>query len=428
MGAAIALRGGPAGSVPPAPAETGLRGAFGVDAVFAYLHAHLPLLRQCRAGERAADKAACEIALLCWAVSRNAAAWARLHASAQPLLAWADKRLRGDSVLEAMLWQPSRLPMLALGDGFLSALGRQAPAFARAAAAVREGGLGADGERSPYQGLEVAFGQALCGLGPPPQPRHWLAHSPFLPLLSVDDGYALTHAIFYLTAFGREPLPPGYAAADVHETLENGLWWCLWRRDLDLLAEMLLCALFTGMPATAAVRTAKALLFAAGNLHGHLSAWESLPAPHGATMQFFQLYHPLLVAALLDSELERRAVDWSAATAELAVDIDPGEGDPVAALGISGMRAQLRALQAETFEDAIAGVYGGEIRDALPAQARRQPDTEDWRIALGFVRRDAWTVTAGVAAQLQCGRATACLRHARRWLETLAPVLAARRG
>ncbi len=426
MRSGVAMQDGPTRPVLSMPGTAKLRGAFSVDAVFSYLHANLPSLRECAPGERAADKAACEIALLCWGVARNTSAWARVRSQAEPLLSWAETRLRADAVFEAMLWQPSRLPMLALGDGFLAALGYDMPGFRIAASAVHEAGLGAHCERSPYQALEVAFGEGLSGGDPGPQPVHWLARSPFLPLLTVDDGYALTHAIFYLTAFGQHPLPRDYAATDVHDTLENGLWWCLWRRDLDLLAELLLCALFTDMPATAAIRTANAVLRACADQHGHLSVWEDLPAPHGAAPRFFQRYHPLLVAALLDSELERRAVSWSRATAVLASDMPAGRGDPTAILGIEDSRERLGALLAEPFDDALATCYGGGLRDALSPQACVRPASEDWRIVLGFVRRDAWTVTAGVAAQLRRMRTTACLRHAMRWLETLAPVVAAR--
>lgn len=427
MRSGVAMQDGPTRPVLSMPGTAKLRGAFCVDAVFSYLHANLSSLRESAPGERAADKAACEIALLCWGVARNASAWARVRSQAEPLLDWAETRLRGDAVFEAMLWQPSRLPMLALGDGFLAALGYDMPGFRIAASAVHEAGLGAHCERSPYQALEVAFGEGLSGGDPGPQPVHWLARSPFLPLLTVDDGYALTHAIFYLTEFGQHPLPRDYAAADIHDTLESGLWWCLWRRDLDLLAELLLCALFTDMPATAAVRTANAVLRACADQHGHLSVWEDLPAPHGAAPRFFQRYHPLLVAALLDSELERRAVSWSRATAVLAADMPAGRGDPTAVLGIEASRSRLDALRAaEAFDEAIATCYGAGIRDALPPQACVRPATEDWRIVLGFVRRDAWIVTAGVAAQLCRMRMTACLRHAMLWLETLGSVVAAR--
>ncbi len=406
-------------SVPDAPVRVGP--GFDAQAIFAYLHAHLPLLRGRPPGERAADKAACEIALLCWGLSRNAALWARLQAPADDLLDWADMRLRSGGVLDAMLWQPARLPMFALGDGFLTALQRPAPMFHTACAAVRVGGLGRDTERSPYQALEAAFAEALAGHeSSPVAPTHWLANGPFLPLLSVDDGYAFTHALFYLTRFGRVPLPQAYAVEPLHEALEAGLWWCLWRRDFDLLAEMLLCALFTDMPATAAVRTGIALLRASGRRDGHLSAWEDLPAPHDPATRFFQHYHPLLVAALLDSELALRDEPrWPTTPAVLPA--EQAAADALVTLGISASRERLDAVRAQGFGQAIAEFYGEESAAKLPT-----PEDEDWRIVLGFVRHDPWTIVAGTAVQLQRSRVTACTRHARRWLETLAPVVAAR--
>lgn len=416
------LRSGSRGSAPSVPdAPTRVGPEFDAQAVFAYLHAHLPLLRARPPGEHAADKAACEIALLCWGLSRNAALWARLQASADDLLDWADTRLRGSGVLDAMLWQPARLPMFALGDGFLAALQRPDPMFRAACAAVHDGGLGRDAERSPYQTLEVAFAEALAGYeSPPSAPMHWLAQAPFLPLLSVDDGYAFTHALFYLTRFGRVPLPQAYAAEPLHGALEAGLWWCVWRRDFDLLAEMLLCALFIGMPATAAVRTGIALLRASGRRDGHLSAWEDLPAPRDSATRFFQHYHPLLVAALLDSELALRDEPrWPVTPAVLPV--APAAADALAALGIAASREQLDAVRAQGFDQAIAEHYGEDFAVALP-----RPEDEDWRIVLGFVRHDPWTIVAATAAQLQRSRITVCTRHARRWLETLAPVVAAR--
>lgn len=411
----------PAPSVPDAPVRVGP--GFDAQAIFAYLHAHLPLLRVRPPGERAADKAACEIALLCWGLSRNAALWTQLRAAADDLLDWADTRLRGGGVLDAILWQPARLPMFTLGDGFLTALQRPSPAFRAACDAVRGGGLGRDTERSPYQALEAAFAEALAGHeSSPASSLHWLAHEPFLPLLSVDDGYAFTHALFYLTRFGRVPLPHVYAAEPLYGALEAGLWWCVWRRDFDLLAEMLLCALFTGMPATAAVRTGIALLRACGRRDGHLSAWEDLPVPRDAATRFFQHYHPLLVAALLHSELALRDESrWPAMPAVLPA--APATADALATLGISASRERLDAVRVQGFDQAVAEHYGGEFATGLPGPG---PEDEDWRIVLGFVQHDPWTIVAGTAAQLQRSRITACTRHARRWLETLGPVVAAR--
>jgi hypothetical protein len=59
------------------------------------------------------------------------------------------------------------------------------------------------------------------------------------------DGYALTHAIFYLTDFGRKAIPHQYFD-NLDEKLDAAIAWTLATRDYDLLIEFLLSAIMSG--------------------------------------------------------------------------------------------------------------------------------------------------------------------------------------
>ena len=78
-------------------------------------------------------------------------------------------------------------------------------------------------ERSPSQQLELYWSACLLGIEQAPPPLvGLLAQPPLAQLMRAEDGYALTHALFHITDFGRQPLPA--AAVQAPEPLLQALF------------------------------------------------------------------------------------------------------------------------------------------------------------------------------------------------------------
>ncbi|MFJ4825639.1 DUF6895 family protein [Streptomyces bacillaris] len=127
--------------------------------------------------------------------------------------------------------------------------------------------------------------------------------------LTESETYALTHVVFYATDFGRNPMEFGSdgATAQLSETTRVLLGVSLARRNLDLLAELLLCesALATGP------RTTPMTTVGWSTLAGSIRPDGALPSPvhrpdvlagltgdKAAAYLFGTCYHTTTVAAL----------------------------------------------------------------------------------------------------------------------------------
>lgn len=71
-----------------------------------------------------------------------------------------------------------------------------------------------------------------------------------------EDGYAATHALFYMTDFGRRPLPAELDVGNIAYFVDHTLCWCLDEQDWDLLIEVMICSTIIGRTKTAAFRAA----------------------------------------------------------------------------------------------------------------------------------------------------------------------------
>ncbi|MFV2072661.1 MAG: hypothetical protein ACC742_08415 [Thermoanaerobaculales bacterium] len=177
-------------------------------------------------------------------------------------------------------------------------------------------------DRLPYREMDVAY--CYSRLGIPDQQgklKMWFASTTFgrrqhLARYTIDDIYSLTHAIFYLTDVGLQPVAGTLDGVTVHRLQRElvALTAIMMRADnIDVLGELLLCWIFCGLAPTAFETT----VFAAG-LERVLAfaSVEGAVAPrhrvreraNAAEATFGELYHTTLVAALLFSLAARRKI------------------------------------------------------------------------------------------------------------------------
>ena len=97
-------------------------------------------------------------------------------------------------------------------------------------------------ERSPSQQLELYWSACLLGIEQAPPPLvGLLAQPPLAQLMRAEDGYALTHALFHITDFGRQPAAAAQApepqlqalaSAGPSATLLDAAHWLAMAREL----------------------------------------------------------------------------------------------------------------------------------------------------------------------------------------------------
>lgn len=108
-------------------------------------------------------------------------------------------------------------------------------------------------ERLPYRAMDVRWLRDLL------DPFRAPVFDDLLPLsiltsqahpvqMSIDDGYALTHAVMYLTDFGRRPLPASLDVQRIGAIVDASIAWNLSAQNLDLLGENLIVASLVGIP------------------------------------------------------------------------------------------------------------------------------------------------------------------------------------
>ncbi|MGI8483576.1 MAG: DUF6895 family protein [Thermomicrobiales bacterium] len=108
-------------------------------------------------------------------------------------------------------------------------------------------------ERLPYRAMDVRWLRGLL------DPFRAPVFDDLLPLsiqtsqahpvqMSIDDGYALTHAVMYLTDFGRRPLPASLDVQRIGAIVDASIAWNLAAQNLDLLGENLIVASLLGIP------------------------------------------------------------------------------------------------------------------------------------------------------------------------------------
>jgi hypothetical protein len=127
------------------------------------------------------------------------------------------------------------------------------------------------------------------------------------PLTMTDsDAYAYTHAIFYLTDFGRTPLPPSLDTARLRAVVDSAVAWQIGQRNYDLLGEFLVCAALLGGAPSSHAALGLALWNGTWNELGFLpgpsfnaDVFEPLEGDAQRAYAFAELYHTNLVGGLL---------------------------------------------------------------------------------------------------------------------------------
>lgn len=151
---------------------------------------------------------------------------------------------RSAAVRLAVAASPSRAPWLGLAHAVLTKLGFPDPQFDNLLRQTLASPTAEACEREPHRILDARWMRSLLTGGV-------VSHAdvaPFgvlgkgLDLLtgSTNDGYALTHALFYATDFGRLPLDPVRSLDDILDDVEGAVAVALDADDLDLTAELLM--------------------------------------------------------------------------------------------------------------------------------------------------------------------------------------------
>ena len=379
-----------------------------VRSTLRFLHDNIEHIESAPPGDSQADKAACEVLLLCWGLHRNRDLDPEAARLIERIVTATDERLRSQAIVRGLLWKPSLAPMLCTGSALLADMGRANPRFEGIARSAWRDGFVESVERSPFQVLETQWVAGFLGVahlsGVPPDSL--LFHKPRPMMMRSEDAYAFTHSIFYTTNFGRGAPPTAADRRGIWDVIAAGVAWSLARFDFDLLGEFLLCALFYDMPYTPSIQL---------GLHTLLTAWEEYGmVPDRAIVvgergvdgkELFQsIYHANLVAAYLANELLVRKLDPSGPTVEL----------PSSLLSLQHLHAQLDGWTGDTLarsasvegprmdtllENIVGRSIAGSLFDSLPESVLRRV-YPDLVTAHGFLTQDTIAVLAGVQAAL----------------------------
>jgi hypothetical protein len=282
------------------------------------LDRHAELWPKEREGEgggllRRRDKVAAEALLLAFLASRVAVhdpADAGLARAVDGLTCRAEREIatgRNEALLR-------RFPNLAttLGQGFvlLERLGRGRPEILRLLRRAFERGWATASERVPYRLMDSRWTYGLLDpslLGPPDELARFsiLGARPHPLHTMSEDDYALTHALFYLTDFGRAA-PEEDLRRRASKLLEPYLAWNAVRGDLDLLGELLISALVVRAPASPAFRFGWEVLRRAWRRPGGLvgpeysgSRFAELEGAEADAYAFSENYHTVFVGGIL---------------------------------------------------------------------------------------------------------------------------------
>ena len=212
-----------------------------------------------------------------------------------------------------------RFPQSAAAFGIshfaLSSLHRADPIFDVLVRQAFESGLVESVERVPYRAMDVRWIQGLLfpskNLSFDNLFEHSILTRPANVIsLTPSDVYAITHALMYLTDFGRHPLPSCLDLDSIEKIVDRCLAANLLAENLDLLGELLICASIIRRPWSPYVRFAWSVL---------QTAWKELqflPSPSFEVPLFLSLngrektaytyrhtYHTMFVAGILCSSL-----------------------------------------------------------------------------------------------------------------------------
>ncbi|MBZ0092242.1 MAG: hypothetical protein K8F27_08490 [Sulfuricellaceae bacterium] len=166
-------------------------------------------------------------------------------------------------------------------------------------------------ERLPYRAMEVlwlksqVFQQPSTGL-PELLPASLLVAPAHPVYMTEADCYALTHALMYLTDFGRNGLPPSVSPIRLRRLLDAALAWNILGENLDLLGELLMAHVFIGGLSSPYARFAWHMLAATWTQFGFLPCpsldpkqYQALSGDEALAYAFKHTYHTTYVGGIL---------------------------------------------------------------------------------------------------------------------------------
>ena len=366
-----------------------------IESVGRLVSAHLDRL-VAEDSDRAA-KALCEIALLIafmrvGGVRSNSGRWTSILDVIAP-------RLRATSVLQRLLWMPSRASMFGVGHALVSLAGRPFEALDAVVADLARHPLSGSREVSPYEALESEWVLRLIGASPlRSKSGPLMTARPAHPLfMTEDDAYAFTHTVLYRTDLGRRRLNTSerLVASDLADA---GVTWSLARADFDLTGEMLLAAVLSGAPSTPAAAFGLAVLEHvwddAGFVPDRAMAGFKQDSGRDPLRLFYAIYHANLVGALLMTALLNRP-GWRRPASRPEVDVAMLHNAICEAIG------EVPILVATATED--------PIRCAA-----------DLRIHLGMYKRNYQALLEGVRLGLCCNPVSSSTTAGLEWARLFA--------
>jgi hypothetical protein len=246
---------------------------------------------------------------------------------------------RGPDVRRALVLRPSRAPMHALAHACLTDLGLADADFDRLARLALTSSVANANERVPYRMLDAAWVRHLLlgddELDHPALPLSPIGAGVDLLAATTEDGYAFTHALVYVTDFGRISFPPTFDVTRLGSTADGLCIKALDEDDLDLLAEVLMAARVLRVPWTPIQTFSFRALDATWDRFGFVPG-PGLPPPadgedHGATVRrvLGTAYHTMFVSSLCAATI--------VSVETLPPDeVPPGPRIPAAELGCRG--------------------------------------------------------------------------------------------
>lgn len=258
---------------------------------------------------RLQDKVAAEALLLAYLASRVSGDNRRLQEAVTTLRVRAEEHIVTNRNAALLRRFPQTAATLGVGFVLLSQFGRLLPNIEKLLRQAVTRGFTTLSERSTFRLMDTrwTYGLLDSGLVRPVDellPLSTLGASPHPIYTMNEDNYALTHAIYYVTDFGRK-LPLTFPQAQT-PFLDSFLAWIAIRGDLDLLGEFLIATLTLHQPRTPAFRFAWHLLFKAWDDNGGLTGPEfssahftELQGTEADAYAFSENYHTTFVGGIL---------------------------------------------------------------------------------------------------------------------------------
>ena len=156
----------------------------------------------------------------------------------------------------------------------------------------------------PYRALDYEYFAEAAGLAAANRAssdsllaRTFAARASCRYLIDSQSAYALTHAVFYASSFGRSSVPPE-KLPNAAKIVDSMIIDCCTRQEHDLLGELLICSIVLPQCRTRVRELGLALLQTALHDAGCL-----LPNGRVTEPTFDQCYHPTLVGLILCASL-----------------------------------------------------------------------------------------------------------------------------